>query len=129
MLKRSVIKAVVIHQCCMTIPIRASYPRSSFSFKLQLEPNRSEVEIWQIVPLTPRQVLQTPTHLQLYSIQRRITYSSCTNYSMFWVRLGPKKYQKIARMYDCTGLSTKCTLIKIGFKNLRTGTVAKFRFC
>ena len=30
-------------------------------------------------------------------------------------------------MYDRTGLSTKCTLIKIGFKNLRTGTEAKFR--
>ena len=29
--------------------------------------------------------------------------------------LGPKKYQKIARMYDHTGLSTKCTLIKIDF--------------
>ena len=28
-------------------------------------------------------------------------------------KLGPKKYQKIARMYDRTGLSTKCTLIKI----------------
>ena len=41
--------------------------------------------------------------------------------------LGPKKYQKIARMYDRTGLSTKCTLIKTGFKNLRTGTEAKFR--
>ena len=42
-------------------------------------------------------------------------------------RVGPKKYQKIARMYDLTGLSTKCTLIKTGFKNLRTGTEAKFR--
>ena len=41
--------------------------------------------------------------------------------------LGPKEYQKIARMYNRTGLSTKCTLIKIGFKNLRTGTEAKFR--
>ena len=30
-------------------------------------------------------------------------------------------------MYDRTGLSTKCTLIKTGFKNLRTGTEAKFR--
>ena len=40
--------------------------------------------------------------------------------------LGPKKYQKIARMYDRTGLSPKCTLIKTGFKNLRTGTEAKF---
>ena len=30
-------------------------------------------------------------------------------------------------MYDPTGLSTKCTLIKIGFENLRTGTEAKFR--
>ena len=28
---------------------------------------------------------------------------------------------------DRTGLSTKCALIKIGFKNLRTGTEAKFR--
>ena len=41
--------------------------------------------------------------------------------------VGPKKYQKIARMYDRTGLSTKCTLIKTGLKNLRTGTEAKFR--
>ena len=41
--------------------------------------------------------------------------------------LGPKKYQKIARMYDRTGLSTKCTLIKTSFKNLRTGMEAKFR--
>ena len=41
--------------------------------------------------------------------------------------LGPKKYQKIARMYDRTGLSTKCTLIKTGFKNVRTGMKAKFR--
>ena len=41
--------------------------------------------------------------------------------------VGPKKYQKIARMYDRTGLSTKCTLMKTGFKNLRTGTNAKFR--
>ena len=41
--------------------------------------------------------------------------------------VGPKKYQKIARMYDRTGLSTKCTLIKTGFKNARTGTKAKFR--
>ena len=31
------------------------------------------------------------------------------------------------RMYDRTGLSTKCTLIKNGFKNLRTGTNANFR--
>ena len=30
-------------------------------------------------------------------------------------------------MYDRTGLSTKCTLIKTGFKNARTGTKAKFR--
>ena len=30
-------------------------------------------------------------------------------------------------MYDRTGLSTKCTLIKSGFKNARTGTKAKFR--
>ena len=30
-------------------------------------------------------------------------------------------------MYDRTGLSTKCTLIKTGFKNLRTGTQAKIR--
>ena len=30
-------------------------------------------------------------------------------------------------MYDRTGLSTKCTLIKTGFKNLRTGTEAEFR--
>ena len=30
-------------------------------------------------------------------------------------------------MYDRTGLRTKCTLIQIGFKNLRTGTEAKFR--
>ena len=30
-------------------------------------------------------------------------------------------------MYDRTGLSTKCTLIKIGLKNLRTGTEVKFR--
>ena len=29
------------------------------------------------------------------------------------IKLGPKKCQKIARMYDRTGLSTKCTLIKI----------------
>ena len=42
-------------------------------------------------------------------------------------RVGPKKYQKIARMYDPTGLSTKCTLIKTSFKNARTGTKAKFR--
>ena len=41
--------------------------------------------------------------------------------------VGPKKYQKIARMYDRTGLSTKCTLIKTGFKDLRTGTEAKIR--
>ena len=41
--------------------------------------------------------------------------------------VGPKKYQKIARMYDRTGLSTKCTLVKTGFKNLPTGTEAKFR--
>ena len=30
-------------------------------------------------------------------------------------------------MYDRTGLSTKCTLIKTGFKSLRTGTEAKIR--
>ena len=30
-------------------------------------------------------------------------------------------------MYDRTGLITKSTLIKTGFKNLRTGTKAKFR--
>ena len=42
-------------------------------------------------------------------------------------QLGPKKYQKIARMYDHACLSTKCTLIKTGFKNLRSGTEAKFR--
>ena len=41
--------------------------------------------------------------------------------------MGPKKYQKMARMYDRTGLSTKCTLIKTSFKNLRTGTEAKIR--
>ena len=49
------------------------------------------------------------------------------NYGVYL--LGPKKYQKIVRMYDCTGPSTKCTLIKTGFKNLRTGTEAKFRPC
>ena len=43
------------------------------------------------------------------------------------IKLGPKKCQKIARMYDRTGLSTKCTLIKTGFINLRTGTEAKIR--
>ena len=41
--------------------------------------------------------------------------------------IGPKKCQKIAIMYDHTGLSTKCTLIKTGLKNVRTGTKAKFR--
>ena len=30
-------------------------------------------------------------------------------------------------MYDRTGPSTKCTLIKTGFKSLRTGTEAKIR--
>ena len=30
-------------------------------------------------------------------------------------------------MYDRAGLSTKCTLIKTGFKNLRAGTEAEFR--
>ena len=40
--------------------------------------------------------------------------------------LGPK-YQKVSRIYDRTGLNTKCTFIKTGFKNLRTGTGAKFR--
>ena len=30
-------------------------------------------------------------------------------------------------MYNRTGLSTKCTPIKTGFKNLCTGTEAKFR--
>ena len=30
-------------------------------------------------------------------------------------------------MYDRTGLSTKCTLIKTGVISLRTGTEAKFR--
>ena len=30
-------------------------------------------------------------------------------------------------MYDRIGLSTKCTLIKTGFKNLRAGMEAKFR--
>ena len=48
-------------------------------------------------------------------------YSACP------FELGRKKYQKIAIMYDCTGLSTKCTVIKTGFKNFRTGTEAKFR--
>ena len=44
-----------------------------------------------------------------------------------WLQsVGPKKYQKVARMYDRTGLSMKCTLIKTGFKNLRTGMEAKF---
>ena len=43
------------------------------------------------------------------------------------LQVGPKKYQKIARMYDRTSLSTKCTFMKTGFKNLRTGTKAKFR--
>ena len=33
----------------------------------------------------------------------------------------------MARMYDRTGIGPKCTLIKTGFKNLRTGTEAKFR--
>ena len=41
--------------------------------------------------------------------------------------LGPKKYQNIERMYDRTGLSTKRTLMKTGFKNLRTGSKANFR--
>ena len=41
--------------------------------------------------------------------------------------IGPKKYQKMARMYNRTGLSTECTPIKTGFENLRTGTEAKFR--
>ena len=41
--------------------------------------------------------------------------------------IGPKKYQKMARMYNCTGLSTECTPIKTGFENLRTGTEVKFR--
>ena len=51
----------------------------------------------------------------------------CSKALMSAFGLGPKKYQKIARMYDRTGLSTKCTLIKTGLKNLRTGTEAKFR--
>ena len=33
----------------------------------------------------------------------------------------------MTRMYYRTGLSTKCTLIKTGFKNPRTGAKAKFR--
>ena len=33
----------------------------------------------------------------------------------------------MARMYYRTGLSTKCTRIKNGFKNLRTGTETKIR--
>ena len=37
-----------------------------------------------------------------------------------------KVVPKNGRMYDRTGLSTKCILIKTGFKNLRTGTDAKF---
>ena len=41
--------------------------------------------------------------------------------------LRPKKYHRIARMYDRTGLRTKCTLIETVCKNLRTGTEAKFR--
>ena len=57
--------------------------------------------------------------LKAFSVIKR--YFKPTN------RVGPKKYQKIARMYDCTGLSTKCTLIKTGFKSLRTGTDAKIR--
>ena len=43
------------------------------------------------------------------------------------LKLVPKKYQKFARIYDHTGLSTKCTLIKTSFKKARTGTMAKFR--
>ena len=41
--------------------------------------------------------------------------------------IGPKKYQKMARMYDRTGLNTKCALMKTSFKNHRTGTKANFR--
>ena len=36
-----------------------------------------------------------------------------TQWMLFGNSVGPKKYRKIARMYDRTGLSTKCTLIKI----------------
>ena len=52
------------------------------------------------------------------------------NYGFFHVaifRLGPKKHQELARMYDRSGLSTKYTLLKTGFKNLSTGTEAKIR--
>ena len=42
-------------------------------------------------------------------------------------KVGPKKYQKIARMYDGTGLSMKCTLIKTILKTSVSGTEAKFR--
>ena len=42
-------------------------------------------------------------------------------------QLVPKKYQNIVRVYDRTGWSMKCTLIKTSFKNLRAGTEAKFR--
>ena len=56
-----------------------------------------------------------------------IPNNSLLQQSLFVFSLRPKKYQKITRMYDRTGLSTKCTLIKTGFKNLRTSTEAKIR--
>ena len=44
-------------------------------------------------------------------------YGECILYVS---HVGPKKYQKIARMYDRTGKSTKCTLKKTTFSDLPT---------
>ena len=51
----------------------------------------------------PRNLLRVSSFNKFHKFQ---PHHSCS-------MLGPKKYRKIARMYDRTGLSTKCTLIKI----------------
>ena len=63
----------------------------------------------------------------LYTLNSQETNLDPPFYRSIGCRLGPKKYQNIARMYDRTGLSTKCTLKKNGFKNVRTGVKAKLR--
>ena len=62
------------------------------------------------LPELPKEM--PPLTEMVASYMVRLTNLSTRVFYVLKFLLGPKKYQKIARMYDHTGLSMKCTLIK-----------------
>ena len=68
----------------------------------------------QVCPITPLFSDGACKEKSLMCLKGKINDSSLKDFlrSHCVLQVGPKKYQKIASMYDRTGLSTKCTLIK-----------------